>query len=245
MARCIHRGWLLLTPHNRTHPSAEVSQASKYSRLPLTSDSDFLQVAIDVSGDGRLPWPPSTQSANSSTLFHNITLFLTSESQSHNFTISNGTVPSNNNTYVGPVLNLEPSSTVKHVNWVWPECLVGDGSSSDGSARGDYNISMHQSFRWNSTDYYTVFDLPISVTNSIPKSSKRVDCALLQNKLWSPSAIAASSDSLPGQPWVQGGVSTYSNSSRGSGNSTSRGARMSLQKMLVLATTATALTLLH
>jgi hypothetical protein len=58
---------------------------------------------------------------------------------------------------------------VKHVNWVWPECFVGNGDS--GSDRGDYNISMHQSFRWNGTDYYTVFDLPIAITNSIPKSS--------------------------------------------------------------------------
>ncbi|KAJ5777027.1 Mannosyltransferase 1 CMT1 [Penicillium odoratum] len=111
-------------------------------KLPLTEPAN-LQVAIDVSGNGALPWPPSTQSANSPTLFHNITLFLTSESKSQNFTISNGTVPATNTTgFVGPVLDLEPSSTVKHVNWIWPECLVGTND-------GIYNISMHQSFRWN------------------------------------------------------------------------------------------------
>ncbi|KAJ6107301.1 hypothetical protein N7523_008624 [Penicillium sp. IBT 18751x] len=206
---------------------------------------DTLQVAIDVSGDGKLPWPPSTQSADSPTLFHNITLFLTSEAKSHNFTISNGTVPSINNTYLGPVLDLEPSSTVKHVNWVWPECLVGNGDS--GSDRGDYNISMHQSFRWNGTDYYTVFDLPIAVTNSIPKSSERVNCALLENKLLSESAIDESSDTLPGQPWVDSGASTSgdsNSSSDGSSSSTSQGTRLSLQKMLVLVAVGT-LTLLH
>ncbi|QQK43152.1 Mannosyltransferase 1, CMT1 [Penicillium digitatum] len=163
-----------------------------------------LQVAIDVSGNGQLPWPASTK-PNSSTRFHGITLFLTSES--HNFTISNGTKPASNTSYVGPVLDLEPSSTVKHVNWIWPECLVGDGPGSKESARGAYNISMHQSFRWNGADYYTVFDLPISVTNSISKSDDRINCDLLENKLLSAAEISESSDSLPGQPWVKDGAS--------------------------------------
>ncbi|KAL1963939.1 hypothetical protein VTN77DRAFT_7614 [Rasamsonia byssochlamydoides] len=198
---------------------------------------DTLQVAIDVSGDEKLPWPPSTQSPNSPTLFHNITLFLTSYTTSRNFTISNGSaVPAGSTAFVGPVLSLEPSSTVKHVNWVWPACLVGDGSSSP---RGAYNISLHQSFRWNGTDYYTVFDLPISVTNSIDASSssgQRVDCALIENPLLDPAQIASSSDQLPGSPWIidnstgtltspgSGGDSTSSGSStRGSLTSLSNG----------------------
>ncbi|KAJ5388569.1 hypothetical protein N7509_011110 [Penicillium cosmopolitanum] len=177
-----------ITVCNLTSPSWATSPSSmgKYS----------LQIAIDVSGNGQLPWPPSTQ-PNADTLFYNITLFLTSESQSHNFTISNGTEPSNNSSYVGPVLELEPSSTVKHVNWVWPECLVGDGDGDGDSARGAYNISMHQSFRWNGTDYYTVFDLPISVTNSISKSSGQLECAQLENQLLSATEESESSDTLP------------------------------------------------
>ncbi|KAJ5907018.1 uncharacterized protein N7473_003934 [Penicillium subrubescens] len=204
-----------------------------------------LQVAIDVSGNGKLPWPPSTQSADSPTLFHNITLFLTSETLSHNFTISNGTEPANNGTgYVGPVLDQEPSSTVKHVNWVWPKCLVGDGTSSDGSARGAYNISMHQSFRWNGSDYYTVFDLPISVTNSISESAERVDCASLENKLLNIAEVERSSDTLPGQPWVQAGASTEtSTGSSASSTKTSAAAGVLKDKkksMMLLATVGTA-----
>ncbi|KAF7716444.1 Uncharacterized protein PECH_003850 [Penicillium ucsense] len=203
-----------------------------------------LQVAIDVSGNGKLSWPPSTQSPDAPTLFHNITLFLTSETLSHNFTISNGTTPAHNGTaYVGPVLDLEPSSTVKHVNWVWPSCLVGDGSSNqDGSARGAYNISMHQSFRWNGTDYYTVFDLPISVTNSIPQSDERVDCASLENNLLSAAEVDKSSDRLPGQPWVQNGTQTQS----ASASPSATGAASRKETMLLFATVGTALTaLLH
>ncbi|KAJ5441954.1 hypothetical protein N7445_004961 [Penicillium cf. griseofulvum] len=213
MAKSTRQAWRLLMRHSLTHPSEEASQYAKIYQL-LANFLDNLQVAIDVSGNGQLPWPASTE-PDSPTLFHDITLFLTSES--HNFTISNGTNPTSNTSYVGPVLDLEPSSTVKHVNWIWPECLVGDGSDSEDSARGAYNISMHQSFRWNGTDYYTVFDLPISVTNSIPEGD-RIDCDLLENKLLSAAEIGESSDSLPGQPWVEGGAAVSSPDSTGTGN---------------------------
>jgi hypothetical protein len=206
----------------------------------MSISSDTLQVAIDVSGDGKLPWPPSTQSSNAPTLFHNITIFLTSYTTLLNLTISNGsTVPTGNTAYVGPVLSLEPTSTVKHVNWVWPACLVGNG---DGSPRGAYNISLHQSFRWNGTDYYTVFDLPISVTNSISNDSttERVNCAEIENPVLNVSQIANSCDTLAGSPWIttnstpgsltapgSGGVSTGGS---GSGSGSTGGSLTSLPK---------------
>jgi hypothetical protein len=52
----------------------------------------------------------------------------------------------------------ESGSTVKHVNWVWPDCLVGDGGANngncgngkgsiqnclEGTARGPYNVRLH------------------------------------------------------------------------------------------------------
>ncbi|KAL4890321.1 hypothetical protein BDV59DRAFT_204498 [Aspergillus ambiguus] len=168
---------------------------------------DTLQVAIEISGNGKLP------SSDSDTQFHEITLFLTSNHLSKNFTISNGT-SSNSNAYVGPVLDLEPTSTVKHVDWTWPACLVGDGDGDSDSPRGDYNISMHQSFRWNGSDYYTVFDLPIQVTNSIEESDDRVECTLVENELLSPDVIAASNDTLSAHPWLSGNFSTGKDSSK-------------------------------
>jgi hypothetical protein len=103
---------------------------------------------------------------------------------------------------------------------------------------------MHQSFRWNGTDYYTVFDLPISVTNSISESSERVDCTSLENKILSIAEVEESSDTLPGQPWVQVGASTEtSTGSSASPTKTNSGWGLLKEKqksMMLLATVGTA-----
>ncbi|KAL3461552.1 hypothetical protein BJX64DRAFT_153124 [Aspergillus heterothallicus] len=197
---------------------------------------DTLHISLDVSGNGQLSLTPDDDEP---TRFHNITLFLTSSTTEKNFTISNGTEPlvfalpltsedssSNSNSngsvipYTGPILSLEPGSTVKHINWIWPECFVGDGDSGDQGARGDYNISMHQAFRWNGTDYYTVFDLPISVSNGIDESEERVDCELLENE-YSQALSEESSQELPGQPFVGEGVETSEIDGEDGGNTAS------------------------
>ena len=74
---------------------------------------------------------------DSPTRIHNISIFLSSYSLSNNFTVTNGTA-GRDDASLGNILEQEPGSTVKHVNWVWPDCLVGDGGS-DGD-RGNYNV---------------------------------------------------------------------------------------------------------
>ena len=139
---------------------------------------DTLQVAIDVSGDGVLPLPP--YDPNVETGLFNITLFLTSYTTGLNLTISNGTTagwwlkksteapefachPSSSsssstfqNAGCQEVMLQESGSTVKHVNWVWPDCLIGtaginsgncNGQGSvlsclEGTARGPYNVRV-------------------------------------------------------------------------------------------------------
>ncbi|KAE8373606.1 hypothetical protein BDV26DRAFT_296779 [Aspergillus bertholletiae] len=172
---------------------------------------DTLQLAIDVSGNGQL----SSSSSSDATQFHAITLFLTSHELSKNFTISNGTEP-NNKAYVGPVLEINPSTNVQQVDWVWSACLVGDDRSGSDTARGPYNISIHQSFKWDGKDYHTIFDLPVNVSNSIPKSDRRIDCGLLENDLLKPAEIAASNDTLSGQPWVDADAGTNGGHNNGS-----------------------------
>ena len=147
----------------------------------LTFSLDFLHVAIDVSGNGRLPLPPYDPGIE--TGLFNITLFLTSYAMGLNLTISNGTTAGWVNNSAEPsefrcndlnssqgfqnagckeVMLQESGSTVKHVNWVWPGCLVGDGKDNDGNcgnsrgsaqncldgnARGPYNVRLQPTFQ--------------------------------------------------------------------------------------------------
>jgi hypothetical protein len=101
---------------------------------------DFLQVALDVTSDGQLQLPPYP--SNPVSAIYNITMFLSSYTTGKNFTISNGTATAGNAS-LGEIMQQEPTSTVKHVNWVWPDCLVGNGSPTGNDSRGTYNVSHH------------------------------------------------------------------------------------------------------
>ncbi|KAI2635289.1 hypothetical protein GGS21DRAFT_515146 [Xylaria nigripes] len=160
---------------------------------PLGGDS--IEIALDVSADGKLNLPP--YDPESASLIHNINIFLYSRDTGRNFTITNGTASENNAT-LGDIMLSEPGSTVKHVRWTWPDCLIGNGKpTSSDSDRGDYNISIRQSFRLNGQELYTIFDVPISVTNSIESTGDNPACDLVNNPLLSPEEInAAAADSI-------------------------------------------------
>lgn len=107
--------------------------------------SGTLEVALDVSGNGKIPLPPYQD--GQPTQIHNITIFLTSYVTGFNLTITNATA-SDGNASLGNIMFSEPGSTVKHVKWKWPACLVGDGFPKDNStARGSYNVDSHLFFR--------------------------------------------------------------------------------------------------
>jgi hypothetical protein len=135
--RYIHPASLSLTHHSQIRHWAEVCHLVNYV-WPLLIPKDLLEVALDVSSDGQLQLPPFPDNAPSA--IWNITLFLSSYTTGKNFTISNGTA-TGGNASLGEVMLQEPGSTVKHVKWVWPDCLVGDGQpQNDSSARGLYNV---------------------------------------------------------------------------------------------------------
>ncbi|ORY10164.1 hypothetical protein BCR34DRAFT_458735, partial [Clohesyomyces aquaticus] len=184
---------------------------------------DFLHIAIDVSGNGKLPVPPRNMDDPLTQVF-NITLFLTSNVLLKNFTISNIT------TTTPPLANImdqESGQTVKHINFEWPDCLVGDGKEDIGTtARGEYNISIHQNFRLNGSDHYSIFNLPISVTNSISQfpganqlltkpppgplnaNGGRMSCNMISNRLRNITELVNSVNNPPGQPYQEIPVQT-------------------------------------
>ncbi|SCV31835.1 uncharacterized protein FFB14_03718 [Fusarium fujikuroi] len=149
---------------------------------------DTLHVAIDVTANGKLPLPPHDEDDDNQ--IFSIDMFLYSYMSGRNLTISNGTATANKAS-LGEIMTQEPSSTVKHINWVWPDCLVGDGKPEGDSDRGVYNISIRQNFRLNGDDHYTIFDVPINVTNSIPEDDDRPSCDELSNDILSPEEIDA------------------------------------------------------
>ncbi|CAH0016123.1 unnamed protein product [Clonostachys rhizophaga] len=143
----------------------------------------------DVTANGALPLPPLKE--DSASQIYNITIFLYSYDTGRNLTVSNATaVEDANLSSLGNIMEQETSSTVKHINWIWPDCLVGNGQpSGKDSDRGTYNVSIHQNFRLNDTDHYTIFDLPISVTNSIEANENRTSCDALANNILQPDEI--------------------------------------------------------
>ena len=108
-----------------------------------------------MTSDGQLQLPPYP--SNPVSAIFNITIFLSSYATGWNFTISNGTAAPGNAS-LGEIMNQEPSSTVKHVNWVWPDCLVGNGAPTDNSsARGAYNVRFYNVVIWRTS--LTIVDL--------------------------------------------------------------------------------------
>ncbi|KAK6954475.1 hypothetical protein Daesc_004442 [Daldinia eschscholtzii] len=152
---------------------------------------DTIEVALDVTANGKLQLPP--YSDDSPSRINNITIFLYSYDTGRNFTITNGTA-SINDISLGDIMESEPGSTVKHVKWHWPDCLIGDGKPDTAdSDRGAYNISIRQNFRLNGEDHYTIFDVPISVTNKIEFTGDNPPCDLVNNPLLTPEEIDAES----------------------------------------------------
>lgn len=126
------------TPLGGGKSSHQVAQPSRRTTHRLIYQPDTIEVALDVSANGKLNLPPYSEDSPSK--INNITIFLYSYETGRNFTITNGTATANDAS-LGDIMASEPGSTVKHVKWTWPECLIGDGQpDSSDSDRGAYNV---------------------------------------------------------------------------------------------------------
>ncbi|KAF8213485.1 hypothetical protein K438DRAFT_1804063 [Mycena galopus ATCC 62051] len=106
-----------------------------------------LPIAIDVSGDGKLPASASSNSSDS-THFESLNIFLVSAQTNINMTVSEG-----------PTLLLnESGSTVKHLNWIIPTCLEA----------GNYNLTFYETSIFNNQGFFTITPVPIPISNTSP-----------------------------------------------------------------------------
>ncbi|KAI0274626.1 hypothetical protein BC834DRAFT_848968 [Gloeopeniophorella convolvens] len=107
-----------------------------------------IPIAIDVSGDGKLPQAAAAPGAGLATGFDSLELYLVSEQTKTNLTISNGT----------GLLTQEPESTVKHINFVLSNCVTP----------GNYNFTVYEGSHINGQNYFSITPVPISIENTSP-----------------------------------------------------------------------------
>ncbi|KAJ6509331.1 hypothetical protein C8R47DRAFT_19000 [Mycena vitilis] len=107
-----------------------------------------IPIAIDVSGDGKLPSGASTPGSSLSTSYQLLEIYLVSSETNINMTISSGP----------GLLTNETGSTVKHLNWQIPACTPA----------GTYNLTFYESSVSNGKGIFTITPIPIPISNTSP-----------------------------------------------------------------------------
>ncbi|THH20841.1 hypothetical protein EW146_g609 [Bondarzewia mesenterica] len=105
-----------------------------------------IPIAIDVSGDGKLPNDAAIPDSNLATGFDSLELYLVSTSTGMNLTVSNGT----------GLLTQESGSTVKHLDFALSNCVPA----------GEYNFTLYEGSHINNEAFYSITPIPISIENN-------------------------------------------------------------------------------
>ncbi|KAG8814812.1 hypothetical protein FRC17_000966 [Serendipita sp. 399] len=137
-------------------------------------------VSVDVSGNGRLPegsWGPNSTLPSG---FISLSIYIVSGSQ--NVTVVDGTS--------GQFLSGEPGSTVKHLNYVIPDCLP----------EGKYDYTYYEVSRMNDTMYFGITPIPITIKN--PGGSS----GACDDSISNPVLPRPQNDSAPAQNPFTGGL---------------------------------------
>jgi len=110
-----------------------------------------ISIAIDVSGDGKLPSAASLPGSGLSNSFQLLEIYLVSAETNLNMTVS-----------AGPgLLTNESGSTVKHLNWPIPPCIPA----------GNYNLTFYETSFFNSLGIFAITPIPIPILNPNPSGS--------------------------------------------------------------------------
>lgn len=110
-----------------------------------------LSIAVDVSGNGELTPDATNPNSTLSTHFSLLEIYLVSSETGTNLTVSSGP----------GLLAQEPTSTVKHVNWVVPTCI----------ALGNYNLTFYETSLINGQPHFIITPVPITIQNANPSGS--------------------------------------------------------------------------
>ncbi|KAH9854171.1 hypothetical protein C2E23DRAFT_819860 [Lenzites betulinus] len=135
------------------------------------------QVAIDISGDGKLDQSASIPGSDKSTRFDSLEIYLVSYQTKLNLTVS-----------AGPdLLTQEQGSTVKHWNYNVSTCIPA----------GSYNLTFYEGSHINDEPFFSITPIPVTVMNDHPTDA----CTNGTNTL---QAFPQPSSPSPQTPWLDG-----------------------------------------
>ncbi|KAH8100623.1 hypothetical protein BXZ70DRAFT_938076 [Cristinia sonorae] len=137
-----------------------------------------INLAVEVSGNGKLSLPTSLPSAASPNTFAALEFYLVSSQTTLNLTVVSGT----------DMLLQEPGSTVKHLDWSLPKCIPS----------GSYNLTAYETSVIGGIPRFSITSIPLQVENPSPSG----DCTSLSNILQTQPQPA---NQLNQSPWLDPG----------------------------------------
>ncbi|KAJ7293380.1 hypothetical protein C8J57DRAFT_1268900 [Mycena rebaudengoi] len=146
-----------------------------------------INIAVDVSGNGKLPPAASFPGSGLPTSYEYLEIYLVSSQTNINMTVVSGP----------EFLTGESGSTVKHLNWPIPSCIPA----------GLYNLTFYESSRFNGQGLFTITAIPLPISNSDPSG----ECTNLNTLQPQPQASAPLSES----PFAPGSTLSTTNSRGG------------------------------
>ncbi|KAI0664873.1 hypothetical protein C8Q70DRAFT_17399 [Cubamyces menziesii] len=135
------------------------------------------QVAIDISGDGKLDQSASIPGSDKSTRFDSLEIYLVSYQTKLNLTVSSGP----------GLLTQEQGSTVKHWDYNVSTCIPA----------GSYNLTFYEASHINDQPCFSITAYPVTVMNDHPTDA----CSNGTNPLQS---FPQLSSPPPHSPWLDG-----------------------------------------
>ncbi|KAH8120097.1 hypothetical protein DFH11DRAFT_1721957 [Phellopilus nigrolimitatus] len=133
---------------------------STYVPLLLGDTSELRNTQL--SGDGNISQSAFIPGSGSPTRYDSLEIFFVSSQTDSNFTVSNGT----------GFLSQESGSTVKHLNWPIPSCVLP----------GVYNLTYYESSHINNKAFFSITPLIVTVDNP-KKGGNSSQCDSISNPL--------------------------------------------------------------